>query len=76
MPEYIREAIQRFLDETGDGWTLTQFVVAMGLQRINSDGSLESIAWYASPTDQPDWQTGALLEQASELHSEAEIDED
>lgn len=76
MPDYIREAIQRFLNEEGDGWNLTQYVIAMGLERILPDGSVESIGWYTAPSEQPDWQTGGLLEQAIELHQYAEIEED
>lgn len=72
----IREAIQEFLDTEGDGWTLTQFVIAMGLQRINSDGSLESIAWYHAPDGQADWQTSGLLEEANMLHKNADEDDD
>lgn len=75
MPDYIREAIQRYLTESGDDWTVTQFVIAMGLERINTDGTVESTAWYYAPEEQPDWQTGGLLDQASELHY-GEIDED
>lgn len=72
----IREAIQAFLNEAGDGWNLTQYVVAMGLQRIDSDGTVESIAWYHAPDEQADWQTGGLLEEAAALHESAEEDED
>ena len=72
----IREAIQQFLNDAGDGWNLTQYVVAMGLQRIDSNGNVESIAWYYAPEGQADWQTGGLLEEASALHENAEEDED
>lgn len=72
----LREAIQKFLDENGDGWTLTQYVVAMGLEKINIDGSVEAIGWYHAPEHQADWQTSGLLEQATELHKNAETEDD
>lgn len=72
----LREAIQEFLDKEGDGWNLTQYVVAMGLQKINDSGEIESIAWYVAPDEQADWQTGGLLEEAVALHKEADEDED
>ena len=59
----VRDAIQsRVLDEAGDGWTLGQYVVCMGLQRIDPDGGVESTAWYWTPPGQPAWQTLGLLE--------------
>lgn len=71
----IQEAIQKLLDAEGDGWTLTQYVVAMGLARMSSEG-VESIAWYYAPDEQPDWQTKGLLEQATILHdSPEEVDD-
>lgn len=67
----IQSAIQKLLDAEGDGWTLTQYVVCMGLARMSSDG-VESIAWYYAPDEQPDWQTKGLLEQAAVLHDSAD----
>lgn len=72
----IRQAIQNYLDSEGDGWSLTQFVVAMGLERIDSDGDVESLAWYCAPKDQADWQTKGLLQNATELHETSDVDED
>lgn len=72
----IREAIQQYLDSEGDGWTVTQYVVAMGLQRITSNGELESIGWYYTPDGQADWQTTGLLEEATSLHQSSEEEDD
>lgn len=66
----IRAAIQELLDDEGDGYVAGQFVVAMGLERINSDGVVEAIPWVWAPSDQPDWQTAALLESAIELRAQ------
>ena len=71
----IQQAIQTLLDAEGDGWTCTQYVIAMGLARMTDEG-VESIAWYYAPDEQPDWQTTGLLEQAANLHENAENDED
>lgn len=72
--DQIQQSIQKLLDEEGDGWTLTQYVVCMGLARMTNDG-VESVAWYYAPDEQPDWQTKGLLEQATILHDNAD-DED
>lgn len=68
--DQLRAAIQHMLDAVGDGWSLGQFVVAMGLEKMNADGTLESIAWYYAPPDQPEWQTGGLLDRAVEMHND------
>ena len=68
----IRLAIQEMLDKEGDGWSLTQYVIAMGLERIENNGSIESVAWYYAPDGQADWQTTGLLEEAVALHENAE----
>lgn len=76
MTDELRDAIQRLLDEAGDGWTVTQFVVAMGLVRITSDGRLEAIPWHWAPPDQPDWQTVGLLNEAVDRLESADYDDD
>lgn len=64
----VRDAIQAgILDAAGDGWSLGQYVVCMGLQRIDSDGKVESAAWVWSPEGQPDWQSLGLLECSQDL---------
>lgn len=70
----IREAIQAMLDAHGDGWTVSQHVVVMGLERVH-DGQIEATAWHWSPAEQPDWMTTALLEEAIR-HRDADIDTD
>ena len=65
----IKDAIQALLNELGDGWTVSQYVVAMGRERIDSDGNVEGVPWCWSPPDQPGWQTLGLLERAcTEIH--------
>ena len=63
----IREAIQAMLDAHGDGWQVAQLVVSMGLERVNSDGELESSPWIWAPPQQPDWMTDGLLEASMEM---------
>jgi hypothetical protein len=72
----LRNAIQRLLNEEGDNWVLSQFVLALGLEKINSEGHVESTAWVWAPADQPDWITDGLLRAASELREDADIDTD
>lgn len=69
----IRDAIQKLLDAHDDGWSVTQHVVVMGLERV-VDGRIEAIAWHWYPTDQPAWMTTALLEEA--LRQRDEVDDD
>jgi hypothetical protein len=72
MDEQLRAAIQKLLDEIGDGWTATQFVVVMGLERLTSDCRVESTAWLWAPGEQPEWQTFGLLDSAREIYEDAE----
>jgi len=73
--ERLRNAIQRVLNEEGDGWIVSQFVLALGLEKL-VDGAIESTAWVWAPADQPDWVTDGLLRAASELREDADIDTD
>jgi hypothetical protein len=73
--ERLRNAIQRVLNEEGDGWIVGQFVLALGLEKL-VDGAIESTAWVWAPADQPDWVTDGLLRAASELREDADIDTD
>lgn len=73
--ERLRDAIQRVLNEEGDGWIVGQFVLALGLEKM-VDGVIESTAWVWAPADQPDWVTDGLLRAASELREDADIDTD
>lgn len=70
----IRAAIQGALDSCGDGWTVSQYVVVMGLERIN-DGAIEATAWMWSPPGQPDWMTAGLLDAAMDMRERAELDD-
>lgn len=71
----MRQAIQSILDEEDGGWTLGPFVVAMGIERLQSDGSVESLAWYWTPQSQAEWMTGGLLEAAIEMRAAADIED-
>lgn len=64
----VRAAIQQHvLDPANDGWTVGQFVIAMGLERVNSDGNLEATHWLWAPPHQAEWMTDGLLDSAREL---------
>jgi hypothetical protein len=71
LTDRIRKAIQAVIDtEEGEGWTVTQYVVAMGLERIH-DAKIESCGWIWAPPDQADWMTIGLLEAGLEMRAEA-----
>lgn len=72
----IRDAVQAVIDqEEPQGWAVAQYVVAMGLERITSTGTVEAISWYWAPPEQPDWMTAGLLESALEIRSTAELED-
>lgn len=69
--QVVAEALQLLLDTEGDGWTLSAYVIAMGLERVTADGSIESIPWsYAAP-NQPCWATTGLLDELDRTYSNA-----
>jgi len=72
--ERLRNAIQKLLNQEGDGWVLNEFVMALGLQKLNAEAEIESTAWVWAPADQPDWITDGLLRAASELREDADIE--
>mgnify|MGYP000122439858 CR=1 FL=1 len=71
--QHIREAIQSLLDDLGDGWTLTQLVLVMGLERVH-DGRIESTAWYWTPPGQAEWMTTGLFDSAIEIRENSDTD--
>lgn len=76
LTDRIREAVQAVLDaEENQGWVVAQWVVAMGLERIISDNTMETCSWLMAPPDQACWMTTGLLESAFDLHSNAELDD-
>ena len=76
--ERIRDAIQAIVNEEGqsEGWALGQFVVVMGLERINAEGNVEATSWFWTPPNQADWMTIGLLEAGIEMRACADIDDD
>jgi hypothetical protein len=74
----IRAAIQALLDaDPPEGWSVGQFVIVMSLERINSEGAVETTPWYWAPTDQADWMTDGLLDAAMDLRAGCDfIDDD
>jgi hypothetical protein len=71
----IAAAVQARLDEYGDGWTLSQWVVGMTIERINSDGQVETVPWCLAAPTQADWQTDALLFTVSRIGLSVSNDE-
>lgn len=71
----IRQAIQAVIDADESGWTVSQWVTVMGLERILSDGSMEACSWYLAPPDQADWMNAGLLEAGLELRAGADLED-
>lgn len=72
----IKQAIQAMLDNYGDGWNVAQYVIVLGIERVTSEGRLETAPWVFTPRDQPEWMSDGLLEAGCGLRAEAEIEED
>ena len=73
----MRSAIQAMLDTYDeDSWVVSQFVIAIGLERMTSDGGVESTPWVWSPAEQPEWATDGLLRAAIDMREGADIDFD
>lgn len=74
--ERLRQAIQAVLDATDtDGWQVSEFVVAMGIERMRPDGSIEATSWVWAPPEQPDWQISGLLQAALDTHATADYED-
>lgn len=69
----IRAAIQAWLDAQGDGWSVSQCVVVMGLERVADDG-VESTPWLWTPAGQPEWMTDGLLMAAEVMRESSEVE--
>lgn len=69
--DQLRAALQAVLDACGDGYTLDGFVVVMGLERIGPDG-IETVPWWTSPADQPQWVTDGLVLALDDMRSRVE----
>ena len=69
--QVVEQALQLVLDDAGDGWTLSAYVVVMGLERVLPDGSIESIPWSFAAPNQPVWATAGLLDELDKTYSAA-----
>ena len=67
--QVVERALQLVLDDAGDGWTLSAYVVVLGLERVTSDGSVESIPWSFTAPNQPCWATRGLLDELDDTYS-------
>lgn len=72
----VRHYIQTMLDNSGEGWQLAQYVLCMGLERVDSEGQLECTPWLWAPHDQADWMTDGLLQACVGLREEADVVDD
>lgn len=61
--QVVAEALQLLLQSEGDGWTLSAYVAVLGLEKVNPDGSMESLVWHHAAPNQPCWTTRGLLDE-------------
>lgn len=69
MNDPVRAAIQQVLDSHEDGWALSDYVVVMGLERVGSDGELETMPWWMVPARQASWVTDGLIVALDQMRS-------
>lgn len=72
----IRQALQYLLDCEGDGWQLSHWVAAVGLQKIDNDGTIANTAWVVAPIGQAEYISDGLLAAAEEMRACADINDD
>lgn len=66
----LTEAIQAVLDDEGDGWSLSHWIVIMGIERMGSAGGVESSVWITKPDEQAEYVTDGLITAAFDARSE------
>ncbi|MCV7210531.1 DUF7213 family protein [Mycolicibacterium canariasense] len=74
MDDRIAEAIQELLNREGDGWTLSNYIVAMQLQRLSPEGEIEGTDWSWAPRSQPTSTNRAMLQEALGDYYSAEVE--
>lgn len=62
----IEAAMQLLLDSCGDGYTLSAYVIVMGLEKVTEDG-IASASWVVPAPNQPGWVTTGLLTETDSL---------
>lgn len=66
---HLRVALQYLLDTVdGEGWVLSDYVVVVGLRRMNGM-VVESSAWPISHPEQPDYVTDGLIAAAEDMRA-------
>lgn len=69
--QVVEQALQLLLDDAGDGWTLSGYVVVMGLEKVADDDSITSASWIYPAPNQPGWVTSGLLIETDNLFTNA-----
>jgi hypothetical protein len=73
----LRKAIQDILDASdSEGWELAHYVVVVGIERLTSDGKVQTAVWAAQPGDQADYITDGLLASAEDIRASADVEDD
>ena len=69
----IRAVLQTVID-AGDetGWSCSHYVVCVGLERITSDGGVESAAWWVAQPHQPGYVSDGLVARVADMRACAE----
>jgi hypothetical protein len=72
----VEAALQLLLDSCGDGWTLGNYVLIMGLEKVTDDGEITSASWIYTAPNQPGWVTTGLLIEADAMVAPVPGEED
>ena len=70
--QHLRSALQYLLDCEGDGWQLQHYVIVVGLEQMDSVGTLRHTAWVISQPEQPEYVSDGLLSCAEDMRASAE----
>lgn len=76
VSDAITAALQDAIDHNAAGWRVSHYVAVVGLDRINSDGQVETSAAIYHPDGQADYITNGLLLKADHLLAECDDEED
>jgi len=71
----IAEAAQQVIDRDWPGWSLANYVMVVGVARIDDDGRVATTIGLYQPVGQPDYTTLGLLVAGNDLREQAEQEE-
>ena len=75
MSETVKSSLQRVIDQIDGSWSVAHYIAVVGLQRIGSEGQIETCAFITHPEDQASYINEGLIHRGLYL-LEADCDEE